>query len=609
VGVEPTRVNAHDVPATVKPAAALVRGAVPVARVAGSLGGTLESAARADVTRRAATLGLLQRSVGNTSVARQLRGHSRRRRLARYEAGEHALFGAPGKTLKIGNVEVTEAELAAMGDFYKSPDAMVADATANEAAFKKLLADIRSDRELRAQGKEGIPEDTWVDDTKHRPKDEKYLDLAGANFAHFAPGKGGGPNFKDTWEALHKRALDLAHAAAAGNKKVPDEASRINAFAAHFLTDAFSAGHVIAKKDLMDRAQSKFDALKTTGVLYKENAFSKAVARGLLADGKVSAEFAKRELFLKGRGWGEFSQERTSVLVYGLRGEEPQLFFSLFARTVHDHLDEAIRKGDEFGLEVINDNGDVWTLAGDATLRLSPDTLQIATKAVEASRANLVTAASTTGPLDYEALFKAVWRFVPRPTTRAEHDTAVAAKKARDAPKPPEPPGLKSPRWGTPPNPTLVAAFEDRGRVREYDPDTDAVTRIQQALLDVTKITGNAYDLGPTGADGVFGAKTATAVRKFKTDESLGATRYGDVGPGTMHRLDELFNGAKPKPAGPVLRPGSREGVAQLDEAVTTYTDPGQQATVDEIVKLASEKLATLIGKLEEKGLTRLRKR
>ena len=55
-----------------------------------------------------------------------------------------------------------------------------------------------------------------------------------------------------------------------------------------------------------------------------------------------------------------------------------------------------------------------------------------------------------------------------------------------------------------------------------------STARIQQALIDL------GHDLGPTGADMVYGAKTAAAVRDFKAKENLGFTQFGDVGPGTM---------------------------------------------------------------------------
>lgn len=572
--------------------------------------GLLRVVSAGDTQQRAMSLQAWQRSVGNAALTRILgrSGRAPRRQLHRYEAGEHAVFGGPGKTLTVGGVTVTEGELAAMGDFYLDPDKMSADATGNSAAFEKLVKDIRADRDARAAGKAGVAEGVWISDTAHRPKGETYADLAAQNFAHFAPGKTPGPNHKQMWEDLHRKALDLAHAAAAGDKQVPDQARIVNAFAAHFLTDAFSAGHLANKKELMDAATTKFDALPTTGVFAKENSFSKGVARGMVSDPTISAELAKWEL--KIAGWGDFTQERTSELIYGMRGEDPQLFFSLFARTVHDSLDDAIRSGSAAGLEVINDNGDVWTLAGDETLHLSPTTEKIAGQAVQAARDNLAVAASTAGPLDYTALFKNAWRFTPRPTTDAEHTKALADKAARDAPKPPAPPGLQSPRWGSPPNPKLEQCLDDKARLGPHDPDSDAVTKLQQALVDVEAITHKHYDLGPTGVDGKFGSHTAAAVKKFKEDQGLGSTQYPDVGPGTMAELDRLFIGAAPKPPpGPTLEPGSRAGAGQLSDAVSTFTDPGNQKTVDAIVKLAGVKLDALLAILQTKGRARPKKK
>jgi peptidoglycan hydrolase-like protein with peptidoglycan-binding domain len=100
----------------------------------------------------------------------------------------------------------------------------------------------------------------------------------------------------------------------------------------------------------------------------------------------------------------------------------------------------------------------------------------------------------------------------------------------------------------------LEACFQDRARLRQGDPDVDATQRVQEALLELPAKTGNAYDLGTTGADGNYGKKTAAAIRKFKTDENLGSTQFGDVGPGTMRRLDALFTGNKPGP-GPEPKP------------------------------------------------------
>jgi hypothetical protein len=390
----------------------------PAMPAAGDLTVALARAAQVSPALRGAAVGSLSRSVGNAAIAR-----AATRRVARYEAGEHSQFGGAGKTLKVGTTDITEGELQAMGDFYKDPEAMVADAKANPKAFENLRNKIREDEKLRVQGKKGLEEKEWIDATAHRPKDETYLGLAGKNISHFAPGKGPVSN-KSTWETLHKRALEAAHTA----KAVTDEAAMLNAFAAHFLTDAFSAGHLVPKPEMMEQAGKNFDAMPTTGILAKENDFSKALGAGLMANPKVAAELKKWEL--KVVAWGEFDKDRLSEVIYGMRSEAPDDFLSLFARVVHDRLDNAIKKGKGEGLEVTNANGDVWTLAGDETLNLSQDTQYIAGRAVAASRANLETAAKTTGSLDVPALYTNVWQFVPRPTTKAEHDAAVKALAA-----------------------------------------------------------------------------------------------------------------------------------------------------------------------------------
>jgi len=106
----------------------------------------------------------------------------------------------------------------------------------------------------------------------------------------------------------------------------------------------------------------------------------------------------------------------------------------------------------------------------------------------------------------------------------------------------------------------LRACRANRDRLREGDSDTDATIRIQEALLELPVKTGNNYDLGPKGADGHFGPKTASAIKKFKGDHNLGSTQFGDVGPGTMKTLDELFvsdqpPGPLPIPPGPLPIP------------------------------------------------------
>jgi peptidoglycan hydrolase-like protein with peptidoglycan-binding domain len=71
------------------------------------------------------------------------------------------------------------------------------------------------------------------------------------------------------------------------------------------------------------------------------------------------------------------------------------------------------------------------------------------------------------------------------------------------------------------------------------------VIKVQQALLDL------GFDLGPQGVDGDYGPATANAVKQFKAQHRLGFEQFGDVGPGTMGRLDQLFAPAPIDPPEP----------------------------------------------------------
>ena len=145
-------------------------------------------------------------------------------------------------------------------------------------------------------------------------------------------------------------------------------------------------------------------------------------------------------------------------------------------------------------------------------------------------------------------------------------DGASLRQPAESGPGPGAPSGqgsktLTSPRFAG--DATLEACLNDRARLAQGDVSR-STAKIQQALIDL------GHDLGPTGADMVYGAKTAAAVRDFKAKENLGFTQFGDVGPGTMTRLDELFPGELPEC--PILGPtteteaGSADAPAPADD-------------------------------------------
>jgi peptidoglycan hydrolase-like protein with peptidoglycan-binding domain len=100
-------------------------------------------------------------------------------------------------------------------------------------------------------------------------------------------------------------------------------------------------------------------------------------------------------------------------------------------------------------------------------------------------------------------------------------------------------PPLASPRFAG--DALLEACHQDKARLG-VGARGESVRKVQQALIDL------GSGLGAAGADGVYGQATAAAVRQFKAKEKLGFEQFGDVGPGTMQRLDELFPATPPGP-------------------------------------------------------------
>jgi peptidoglycan hydrolase-like protein with peptidoglycan-binding domain len=144
---------------------------------------------------------------------------------------------------------------------------------------------------------------------------------------------------------------------------------------------------------------------------------------------------------------------------------------------------------------------------------------------------------------------------VSQPNNAHEHEAEAQAamvmeggraSESTDSPDPSAKTGdhLTSPRFAG--DRKLEACYQNRDRLREGD-HGESVVKIQQALVYL------GYNLGTTGkchngVDGVYGPKTAAAVRSFKKDNHLGFEEYGDVGPGTMHRLNVLFPATTPQP-------------------------------------------------------------
>ena len=219
----------------------------------------------------AALITRLQRSAGNAAVARLV--------LARYEAGEHAQMGE-ARSITVNTVPMTEGELIALGDFYATAAEMMA---ADPAELTKLRDLIRQDQDAFMKFPGAIPVKTedWEEALKGRPEGA-YRELLLDNEGHFAPpsagGSAGGEDHRSLFFSNHGQALERAHAAAATTKTVPDDALALNGFACHFLTDAFSAGHLFNKAEMLGRIEEAWNAIDESLGPDQQNTFT---ARGV----------------------------------------------------------------------------------------------------------------------------------------------------------------------------------------------------------------------------------------------------------------------------------------------------------------------------------------
>jgi hypothetical protein len=260
-----------------------------------------------------------------------------------------------------GTVELTYGEMLAMADLFGSVDEV------QKAPMEELLKCKELIKRQRERGLSSVSEKEWDDATHGR-----YMQLNAANVSHFE-----GDN-KTTWLTHHRWALTYA---GWGNMEM---ALFTNAFGDHFLGDAFSAGHLVNKREVMSRAR--------TNVERGANAqnFSRAVASKLLDAVPELYDYEASENALLPGGWHSMSTESLGKVIDLIRKWESDTYFSMFVKAVHDRLNTDIKEGP--GIEVRNAKGRTWRLPGDKTLDLRPDnpTKAIAQQAIAQSRQNIV---------------------------------------------------------------------------------------------------------------------------------------------------------------------------------------------------------------------------
>jgi hypothetical protein len=363
--------------------------------------------AEARVALGPARLLRLQQTAGNRAVNRIL---------ARYEAGEHSQFGTAGVNVTINGYTFDQRYLVSMGDYYKSSDKLM---DAKKGELEELVALIKRDEDART-GKGGtiVEEEAWQAwSLKWRKGDDVYMELNKTNESHFAPRN------RTRWEEVHRKALKEAQSSGNGSGTVSNQARVLNGFAAHYLTDAFAAGHMIDKIQVKEAAKTSLKAGTNRETM------ALAVARGILATKACTDMLAGHDI-KDGAAWGDWgppTEPRLASLLASVMYWKDDEFGSVFARVAHDDLNSAIARG--LGLWVENKAGDRWQLSGDATLSQSTKTLEVTRKAVQASEDNLARAAAIKSPPFYtpwasalpeatiQSMIDNVWKYVPEPTT------------------------------------------------------------------------------------------------------------------------------------------------------------------------------------------------
>jgi len=309
--------------------------------------------------------------------------------IQRYDAHEHEKFAGAKITDKftINGITMTYGEIIAMGgDLFSSVEEMY---KVDPNELKNILKVVRKDV--------ANPGSTNTDDWQKASKG-RYGRLAKENETHFAPSNArlspvsplNYKNHKSEWQKHHRMALDKAKQ---GKK---DEALIINAFGDHFLTDAFAAGHIFNKLDVMTQFQSQLTKVKKT--------FLNSVASKVWASTSNYISTFETSSFPY---WDIDSKSRFTKLLGKINDQKPKALASLIAKIIHDKLNKS-------GIQAKNKKGTFWRLSGDG--KLNSKSLAIGQEAVLKSRQNILNVINVTGPLNYQKYFQSVWDYVPQPT-------------------------------------------------------------------------------------------------------------------------------------------------------------------------------------------------
>lgn len=363
---------------------------------------------------------LAGRGVG-LDAATHTRSVAAERSLAMFDTGEHVISGtisAAPSALNIAGVSFTYGDIISMGDFYATPDQML-NASQQELSGLKTLID-RSTSYYRApSGPHPVSNEDW-----DRATSGRYLTLAEENYSHFAPPDTIGDTFAATradhraeWQRWHERAImDSREEHLSSPNATPSLFTplAINAFADHFLTDAFASGHLVNKELTIGMFRRNF--FNGANLTAAGNTFFEQVAAKAFV-GQVRERFSELETEsypVCAWGWcipwrpNINSVDRFATLLKEAAKAEPVRIANVAVKALHDHLNTV-------GVMVTNAAGHAeWRLYGDG--HLDTDTRDVMQQAVASSIATLSDPGILASNFDVAAFFNNTWRYTPRPT-------------------------------------------------------------------------------------------------------------------------------------------------------------------------------------------------
>ncbi len=208
------------------------------ARTAGRA--TPDEAAPPSVHAMPRTVGAPIEPIVRTRAQHRAHGGSGAPRLQRFASTEHVAIGAsaaPGQTATIYGypTSIPIGELIAMaGDYFESLQQLQDLARSGPAG----VAEIDCARHKVTGG-------ACTDPAAEARVNARYEDLAARNWTHFSTGSPTGQSNREMYIDYHARAIRSAWLAGASPLTVqPYFPDAIEGFGLHYLTDAFSAGHV-----------------------------------------------------------------------------------------------------------------------------------------------------------------------------------------------------------------------------------------------------------------------------------------------------------------------------------------------------------------------------